>query len=162
MTDAADTSPFAANSIAAQALSATTAFDEPWQAQAFACAILLSQRGLFTWAEWSEVFGATIKDDPERPGESHNDAYFRQWLAALEQLVEIKQATSQTEIDLRQGAWREAYLNTPHGAPVELANATRPPVEPSDHHHHHPPAGDAPRPVAVSLAESGVESHPPV
>jgi nitrile hydratase accessory protein len=157
MTDAGDTSQFAANNAAAHARSATTAFDEPWQAQAFACAIHLSQRGLFTWAEWSEVFGATIKQDPARPRESHNDAYFRQWLAALEKIVEIKQATSQAEIEIRQEAWREAYLNTPHGAPVELANATRPPVEPSSHH---PPTGNTPRPVTVSLAQSGFESNP--
>jgi nitrile hydratase accessory protein len=157
MTDTRDTPAFAPNNAAAHARSGTTGFDEPWQAQAFACAIHLSQHGLFTWAEWSEVFGATIKQDPARPGESHNDAYFRQWLAALEKIVEIKQATLQADIDLRQEAWREAYLHTPHGAPVELANATCPPVEPSSHH---PPTGNNPTPVAVSLAQSGFESNP--
>jgi hypothetical protein len=29
------------------------AFDAPWQAQAFAMALLLHDKGVFTWAEWA-------------------------------------------------------------------------------------------------------------
>jgi hypothetical protein len=32
------------------------AFAEPWMAQAFACTVHLSRRGLFTWNEWVDVF----------------------------------------------------------------------------------------------------------
>ena len=32
------------------------AFAEPWMAQAFACTVHLSRRGLSTWNEWVDVF----------------------------------------------------------------------------------------------------------
>ena len=70
-------------------------------------------------------------------------------------------AASSAEIDTRQEAWRQAYLNTPHGAPVELANAACPPKN-AGHHHHHDHDHDhdddhhhePPKPVAVSPARS--------
>lgn len=112
-------------------------FAEPWQAQAFACALQLSRQGLFKWSEWVEVFSTEIKASPAHPGESSNAAYYRQWLAALETIVARKGAASTTEIDRRQEAWRQAYLNTPHGQPVDLANATTPPAGGGHPHHHH-------------------------
>src|SRR5581483_3460572 len=33
-------------------------FREPWEAQAFAMALALHERGVFTWAEWAETLGA--------------------------------------------------------------------------------------------------------
>lgn len=50
-------------------------FEEPWQARAFALAVLLSERGLFTWTEWTQMLGAEI-------AEGHD--YWTSWLAALE------------------------------------------------------------------------------
>ncbi len=130
-------------------------FAEPWMAQAFACAVHLSRQGLFTWNEWVEVFSAEIKAHPAQPDETSNAAYYRQWLAALETIVGLKGAASTAEISERQEAWRKAYLNTPHGQPVELHHADMAPVAPahaahhlrddSDDHHH-----GAPKPVAVS------------
>ena len=35
-------------------------FEAPWQAQAFAMAVLAAERGLFSWAEWTETLGAEI------------------------------------------------------------------------------------------------------
>ena len=32
-------------------------FAEPWQAQAFALAVKLSEQGHFTWKEWAANFG---------------------------------------------------------------------------------------------------------
>lgn len=141
------------------------AFAEPWQAEAFACTLQLSRQGLFSWAEWVAVFSAEIKAAPVRPGESHNEAYYRQWLTALERIVGQKGATTPAEIDARQEAWRQAYLNTPHGRPVELAHAANPPAAAGHHHHHdHPHDHDhhghghhghgAPKPVAISPAVS--------
>jgi nitrile hydratase accessory protein len=132
-------------------------FAEPWQAQAFACAIQLSRRGLFTWNEWVEVFSAEIKAHPARPGETSDAAYYRQWLAALETIVGLKGAASPVEIDERQETWRRAYLNTPHGQPVELSNARDAPVGAAthdhDHDHGHHQHGIR-RPVAVSPAKA--------
>ena len=36
-------------------------FREPWQAQAFAMALALHERGLFTWSEWAAALAAEIK-----------------------------------------------------------------------------------------------------
>ena len=36
-------------------------FREPWEAQAFAMALSLHERGLFTWPEWAATLGAEIK-----------------------------------------------------------------------------------------------------
>ena len=118
-------------------------------AQAFACTVHLSRRGLFTWNEWVDVFSAEIKAHPQQSGEAANAAYYRQWLAALETMVGLKRAASTAEISERQETWRKAYLNTPHGQPVELHHATAPPTE-ADHHGHHD--HDALEPVSVSPA----------
>ncbi len=125
------------------------AFAEPWMAQAFACTVNLSRRGLFTWNEWVDVFSAEIKAHPQQPSETANAAYYRQWLAALETMVGLKGAALTGEINERQEAWRKAYLNTPHGQPVELHHATAPPAV-AHHHDHHD--HDAPKPVSVSPA----------
>jgi nitrile hydratase accessory protein len=125
------------------------AFAEPWMAQAFACAVHLSRRGVFTWNEWVDVFSTEIKTHPQQSGEAANVAYYRQWLAALETMVGIKGAASTAEISERQETWRKAYLNTPHGQAVELHHATAPPTV-AHHHGHHD--HDAPEPVSVSPA----------
>jgi nitrile hydratase accessory protein len=129
-------------------------FAEPWQAQAFACALQLSRQGLFTWREWVEVFSGEIKAHPQTSVETANAAYYRQWLAALETIVGLKGAASASEISERQEAWREAYLKTPHGQPVELGNAVRVLVEEMHHsnHDHGNHERRAPKPVAVSRA----------
>ena len=42
-------------------------FREPWEAQAFAMALALHKRGLFTWPEWAAALAAEIKlDDSTR------------------------------------------------------------------------------------------------
>ncbi len=128
------------------------AFAEPWMAQALACTVCLSRQGLFTWNEWVDVFSTEIKSNPQQPGETSNAAYYRQWLAALETIVGLKGAVSSTEIDERQAAWRQAYLNTPHGQPVELHHATALSETVAPHQHHGRHQHGAPEPVSVSPA----------
>jgi nitrile hydratase accessory protein len=128
------------------------AFAEPWMAQVFACAVHLSRQGLFTWNEWVDVFSAEIKAHPQEAGEAANAAYYRQWLAALETIVGRKGAASTSEISERQETWRQAYLNTPHGQPVELHHAGASPEPTAHHHHHHDQDQHVPKPVSVSSA----------
>ena len=106
---------------AGSALEPTTSFAEPWQARAFACAVELNRRGLYTWREWVQALGAEIATHPARPGEEPGAAYHRQWLATLERLAALKAVASAAEIDARAEQWRRAYLNTPHGQPVKLS-----------------------------------------
>jgi nitrile hydratase accessory protein len=145
--------PVPLNSIAADALLRELdgpAFAEPWMAEAFACAVHLNRRGLFAWSEWVKVFSDEIKAHPQQPGEEADAAYYRQWLAALEMIVGLKGAASTAEISERQETWRRAYLNTPHGQPVELHHAAAPPQAPHHHHGHH--QHGTPEPISVSPA----------
>lgn len=98
-------------------------FGAPWQAQAFAITLALYERGLFTWPEWAEVLGRCIAAAPAQPGEDAGDAYYRQWLAALEQMVAAKGASSTAELERYQQAWDHAADRTPHGQPIELRPA---------------------------------------
>ena len=48
------------------------------------------------------------------------ESYYQHWLAALEHLAIAKGLSEAGELAQRVQAWREAYLATPHGQPVEL------------------------------------------
>jgi nitrile hydratase accessory protein len=89
------------------------AFGEPWHAQAFAIAVALSERGLFTWAEWTQALGAEIARAPERD-------YHECWLEALEGLIATKGAATRGELATLAEAWIEAAHATPHGKPIVL------------------------------------------
>lgn len=95
-------------------------FGAPWQAQAFAMTLALYGQGLFTWREWAQALAESIAAAPARAGEDANDAYYRQWLAALEHIVARKGAASPAELAALQRAWDRAADRTPHGQPIEL------------------------------------------
>jgi nitrile hydratase accessory protein len=97
------------------------AFHEPWQAQAFALAVALHDRGLFTWAEWSRTLAAAIKTAAE-PDDGDGAAYYRCWLKTLEQLVAEKRLIAAAALSTRKEAWRRAARATPHGSPIVLEN----------------------------------------
>lgn len=98
-------------------------FAAPWQAQAFAMTVALHERGLFSWPEWAQALAARIMAAPAGPEEDAGEAYYRQWLAALEDLVAAKGATSMAELGRWQQAWDHAADRTPHGQPIELADS---------------------------------------
>lgn len=100
-------------------------FAAPWQAQAFALVVLLHRQGRFTWPQWVEVLSQEIARAPAGPGETASDAYYRQWLAALERIVVAGGLVDAAALDRRSEQWRRAYLGTPHGQPVLLENASR-------------------------------------
>jgi nitrile hydratase accessory protein len=92
-------------------------FAEPWQAQAFALALQLHERGAFTWTEWAGALSDRLKAaGPDDDG----SRYYEHWLATLEGLVTAKHLAADVELDERKHAWAEAYRNTAHGRPVEL------------------------------------------
>ena len=71
-----------------------------------------------------EVAGEVAgKETSERMEEKEDrpDSYYQHWLAALEHLAIAKGLSEAGELALRVHAWREAYLATPHGQPVELS-----------------------------------------
>ncbi len=95
-------------------------FAEPWEAQAFAMAVKLNERGVFTWTEWAEVLGAELRRRPEQP-------YYECWLAALERLAEAKGLMTMAERQARIDAWDRAARATPHGKPIELSRTSAAP-----------------------------------
>jgi len=92
-------------------------FAEPWEAQAFALAVKLSESGYFTWKEWTTALAAELAAEPDDG--SH---YYHRWLAALERLVTEKGLTDRASLSERKEAWADAYRHTPHGKPVELGD----------------------------------------
>jgi nitrile hydratase accessory protein len=99
-------------------------FAEPWQAQAFALAVKLSEQGYFTWKEWAAALADELKVAASSGEPDDGSRYYDHWLAALEHLVEIKGLTDSAALATRKEAWAEAYRRTPHGKPVELVAAT--------------------------------------
>jgi len=95
-------------------------FAAPWQAQAFAMAVSLHQRGLFTWAEWAEALARQISAAQAAGDADRGDTYYAHWLAALEALVARKGAGSADELERFRHAWSRAAERTPHGRPIEL------------------------------------------
>jgi nitrile hydratase accessory protein len=95
-------------------------FAEPWQAQAFALAVSLSEQGYFTWKEWTSALADEIKAATNRHGPDDGSRYYHHWLVALERLVTEKGLTDPSALLARKEAWADAYRHTPHGKPVEL------------------------------------------
>jgi nitrile hydratase accessory protein len=94
-------------------------FPTPWAGRAFALAVALNERGVFTWSEWSEILGAKVADTT-RGRADVVEAYWEAWLAALEDILGRKQVAAHADLlDLKE-AWREAAERTPHGQPIEL------------------------------------------
>jgi nitrile hydratase accessory protein len=96
-------------------------FAEPWQAQAFALAVKLSEEGHFTWKEWASALGDELRAAADRGEPDDGSRYYQHWLAALERLVTEKGLTNRRAMEERKEAWADAYRHTPHGKPVELA-----------------------------------------
>ena len=95
-------------------------FREPWEAQAFAMALALHARGLFTWNEWAaaladEITRAQASGDPDS-----GETYYRHWLATLERMVATKGVASPATLGRYRDAWDHAADRTPHGMPIEL------------------------------------------
>jgi nitrile hydratase accessory protein len=95
-------------------------FAEPWQAQAFALAVKLSEQGHFTWKEWAASLAEELQAAAGRGEPDDGSRYYEHWLAALERLVTAKGLTDRAALVTRKEAWADAYRATPHGTPVEL------------------------------------------
>jgi nitrile hydratase accessory protein len=98
-------------------------FREPWEAQAFALAVKLSEQGHFTWKEWAAALADELKAAADRGEPDDGSRYYEHWLATLERLVTAKGLSDAATLAARKEAWAEAYRHTPHGKPVELASS---------------------------------------
>ena len=95
-------------------------FREPWHAEAFALALLLHERGLFTWNEWAATLGDEIKKAQAAGDPDTGETYYHHWLNTLERLVAEKGITDPRQLARTRHAWEHACARTPHGTPIEL------------------------------------------
>jgi nitrile hydratase accessory protein len=95
-------------------------FREPWEAQAFALAVKLSEQGHFTWKEWAAALAEELKAAADRGEPDDGSHYYEHWLATLERLVTARGLSDTAALAARKEEWAEAYRHTPHGKPVEL------------------------------------------
>jgi nitrile hydratase accessory protein len=90
-------------------------FAEPWEAEAFAMAVALHERGVFTWPEFAEELSRQIAADS-----GGAISYYHHWLVALEAIIVEADISSAAELDERTEAWHDAAEHTPHGKPILL------------------------------------------
>ncbi len=69
-------------------------FREPWEARAFAMAVSLHEKGVFTWPEWAQALSSEIQAYETHAAPADDGShYYEHWLSALEKLVERKGLT---------------------------------------------------------------------
>jgi nitrile hydratase accessory protein len=95
-------------------------FREPWQAQAFALALSLHERGVFTRQEWAATLGDEIRKAQAAGDPDTGETYYHHWLAALERLVAAKGLADSETLARTGKAWQRAGARTPHGTAIEL------------------------------------------
>jgi nitrile hydratase accessory protein len=95
-------------------------FREPWEAQAFAMALALHARGLFSWNEWAAALADQIRRAQANGDPDSGETYYRHWLATLESLIAEKGVTTVETLHRYRDAWDHAADRTPHGSPIEL------------------------------------------
>jgi nitrile hydratase accessory protein len=98
-------------------------FHEPWEAEAFALALQLNERGLFTWREWAATLGDEIKKAQAAGDPDTGDTYYHHWLATLERIVGAKGLADSKVLTRTRDAWERACARTPHGISIELQSS---------------------------------------
>ena len=95
-------------------------FRAPWEAHAFAMALTLHERAVFTWSEWASALAAEIERAQANGDPDTGETYYRHWLATLENLVAEKGVATTETLHRYRDAWDHAADRTPHGVPIEL------------------------------------------
>ena len=100
-------------------------FRAPWEAQAFALALALHERGVFSWPEWAAALSDAIRRAQAAGDPDTGATYYRHWLDALESLVLAKGLGAAEQLHALEHAWADAAERTPHGQPILLSAAER-------------------------------------
>lgn len=101
-------------------------FEAPWHAQVFALTVHLNEAGVFSWADWATLFGATLAQNGLASELDGGDDYFTAWLETLETVLADLGLADAGELVALKSKWEAAYLATPHGQPVTLDGAVGP------------------------------------
>jgi nitrile hydratase accessory protein len=73
-------------------------FAEPWQAQAFAIVVELTDKGILTQEEWAERLGTVLAEAEARGEVDTGTRYYDHWLTALERVLIEKALTDDAEL----------------------------------------------------------------
>ena len=73
-------------------------FAEPWQAQAFAVVVELTDAGVLTREEWAERLSAALKEAEARGEFDTGERYYDHWLVALERVIVEKGLAAKDEL----------------------------------------------------------------
>jgi nitrile hydratase accessory protein len=95
-------------------------FDEAWQAQALGLADCLVHAGVISASQWADALGDALRDAARAQAPDDMETYYNAVLSALETLLQRSGIVGAHEAATRKAQWERAYLNTPHGQPVEL------------------------------------------
>jgi nitrile hydratase accessory protein len=95
-------------------------FRAPWEAEAFALAVSLKERGLFNWTEWAATLGDEIKKAQAAGDPDTGETYYQHWLATLERILAEKGVVERSMLARTRDAWQRACARTPHGTPIAL------------------------------------------
>src|SRR5215467_14159219 len=87
-------------------------FREPWEAQAFALAVALQERGLFGWDEWATALGDEIKAAQQAGDPDSGATYYHHWLKTLERMVGRKGIANGVALARYREAWARAACRT--------------------------------------------------
>jgi nitrile hydratase accessory protein len=85
-------------------------FEAPWQARAFAVAVVLSDRyeGVYSWTEFQENLIGEVQSAAGEEGiEGSEAAYYEQWLRALERLVVEEELVDRDAVRRRVAAFAD-------------------------------------------------------
>jgi nitrile hydratase accessory protein len=74
-------------------------FAEPWQAQAFAVVVGLTEAGKISVTEWADHLSAVLEEAEARGEHDTGRRYYDHWLTALERLVVAKNLTDWAELE---------------------------------------------------------------
>lgn len=81
---------------------ATAAFEEPWQARAFAVAVTVAKTSSIDWAEFQSRLANEIETDQRQAtGDQTEQLYYERWLRALESLSIDQGLVSADELERR-------------------------------------------------------------
>jgi len=83
-------------------------FRAPSEAEAFAPAVSLKERGLFTWSEWAATLGDEIKKAQAAGDPDTGETYYQHWLATLERILTEKGVVERGVLARTRDAWQRA------------------------------------------------------
>lgn len=95
-------------------------FAEPWHAQIMAIADLLIGSGPIPQSQWTQTLGKELRLARLADSADDTSTYYTAVLSALERILDAGGNVSCVELARRREEWRQAYLHTHHGQPVEL------------------------------------------